>query len=80
MPASETIEIYLNSKSATNYINNQISANVETTVDNEIWDYLGITADMDIPPFDASMTSYSNSRVQNLPISADHVYYIFNIL
>lgn len=62
------------------YINNQISANVETTVDNEIWDYLGITADMSIPPFDASMTSYSNSRVQNLPISTDHVYYIFNIL
>ena len=62
------------------YINNQISANVETTVDNEIWDYLGITADMNIPPFDASMTSYSNSRVQNLPISTDHVYYIFNIL
>jgi hypothetical protein len=61
-------------------INNQISANVETTVDNEIWDYLGITADMSIPPFDASMTSYSNSRVQNLPISTDHVYYIFNIL
>lgn len=62
------------------YINNQISANVETTVDNEIWDYLGITADMDVPPFEASMTSYSNSRVQNLPISADHVFYIFNIL
>ena len=62
------------------YINNQISANVETTVDNEIWDYLGITADMSIPPFDASMTTYSNSRVQNLPISTDHVYYIFNIL
>jgi hypothetical protein len=62
------------------YINNQISANVETTVDNEIWDYLGITSDMSIPPFDASMTSYSNSRVQNLPISTDHVYYIFNIL
>jgi len=62
------------------YINNQISANVETTVNNEVWDYLGITADMSIPPFDASMTSYSNSRVQNLPISTDHVYYIFNIL
>jgi hypothetical protein len=62
------------------FITNQISANVETTVDNEIWDYLGITADMNIPPFDASMTSYSNSRVQNLPISTDHVYYIFNIL
>ena len=62
------------------YINNQISANVEPTVNNEIWDYLGITADMDTPPFDASMSSYSNSRVQNLPISADHVFYVFNIL
>ena len=62
------------------YINNQISANVEPTIDNEIWDYLGITCDMNIPPFDSSMTSYSNSRVQNLPISTDHVYYIFNIL
>jgi hypothetical protein len=62
------------------YINNQISANVEPTVKNEVWDYLGITSDMTIPPFDASMTTYSNSRVQNLPISTDHVYYVFNIL
>jgi len=62
------------------YTVNDVSANVETTVANEVWDYLGISADMSNPPFNASMTTYSDHRVANLAISTDHVYYIFNYL
>jgi hypothetical protein len=59
---------------------NKILSNISTTVNNEVWDYLGITADMDSSPFEASMTTYSNSRVANLAIKTDHVYYLFSYL
>jgi len=59
---------------------NKVLSNISTTVNNEVWDYLGITADMDSPPFEASMTTYSNSRVANLDIKSDHVYYLFSYL
>jgi hypothetical protein len=62
------------------YTVSDITANVDTTVANEVWDYLGITCDMSNPPFDASMTTYSDHRVANLAIKTDHVYYIFNYL
>lgn len=59
---------------------NKVLSNISTTVNNEVWDYLGITADMASPPFDASMTTYSDSRVANLNITSDHVFYLFNYL
>jgi len=59
---------------------NKVLSNISTTVNNEVWDYLGITADMSLPQFNASMTTYSNSRVANLNITSDHVFYLFSYL
>lgn len=59
-------------------INKEISANTEPTGAAEVWDYFGLTADT--TNFNASLTSYTNSRVTNLSITADMVYTLFGYL
>jgi len=62
------------------YVNNQFSANSNALIASEVWDYLGITTDKSGNIFNASMTTYSDHRVSNLPISADHVVIQFGYL
>jgi hypothetical protein len=59
-------------------INKEISGNLEPTGTSEVWDYFGLTADSNI--FLASLTTYTNSRVANLSITADMVYTLFGYL
>lgn len=61
-------------------LNVNISANLESPTSAEVWDYLGLTADSVMPPFFASSTSYTNSKISNLPLTTDQVYVIFNYL
>ena len=61
-------------------ITTNVDANVSTTVDNEIWDYLYITSDWDKATLTAGSTEYSDNRIANLAITADHVFYVFNYL
>jgi hypothetical protein len=61
-------------------INKEISANLESPIRAEVWDYLGLTADCNVAPFFASTTTYTNSRVANLALTTDQVYVIFNYL
>jgi hypothetical protein len=62
------------------YVNNQFSANSNALISSEVWDYLGITTDKSGNIFNASMTTYSDHRVSNLRISADHVVIQFGYL
>jgi len=62
------------------YVNNEFSANSNALIAAEVWDYLGITTDKSGNNFNASMTSYSDHRVSNLRISADHVVIQFGYL
>ncbi len=55
-------------------IDSILVSNVKTTGTSEIWDYFAITADKDIPPFSADMTTYSTSRFTGFPVTADHVF------
>jgi hypothetical protein len=61
------------------YVNNELSANSNALIKGEVWDYLGITADK-TGIFNASMTTYSDHRVSNLAIKADHVVILFGYL
>jgi hypothetical protein len=62
------------------FINEKVSANLEVNTPDETWNYLGLTTDSDKPPFNTSMTTYSNRLVSNLSMSTDLVYVIFNYL
>jgi hypothetical protein len=59
-------------------INKEISSNAEATIGAEVWDYFGLTADSTI--FQSSLTTYTNSRVINLPVTTDMVYTLFDYL
>jgi hypothetical protein len=61
-------------------INKDVSANLETTGPSEIWDYLGFTCDSNTAPFNASITTYTNSRVTNLALTTDMVFTLFGYL
>ena len=61
-------------------INKDVSANLETTGPTEIWDYLGFTCDSNTAPFNASITTYTNSRVTNLAVTTDMVFTLFGYL
>ena len=61
------------------YVNNEFSANSNALISAEVWDYLGITADK-TGMFNTSMTTYSDHRVSNLHINADHVVIQFGYL
>ena len=56
------------------FTENNLNSNSSVSVPSEVVNYLGITADYASNLFTAGMTSYSNSRLSNLSITADHVY------
>lgn len=59
-------------------INNEISSNVETVANSEIWDYLVFTTDKDI--ISSDVTTFHNSRIASLPVTTDMVYTILGYL
>jgi len=61
-------------------INKDVSANLETTGPTEVWDYLGLTCDSNTAPFNASIRTYTNSRVTNLLVTTDMVFTLFGYL
>jgi len=61
-------------------INNNISGNLETSGNAEIWDYFSLTTDSNLYPFYADMTTYTNSRVTNLSVTTDAIYSILGYL
>jgi hypothetical protein len=61
-------------------INKDVSANLETTGPTEVWDYLGLTCDSNTAPFNASVSTYTNSRVTNLLVTTDMVFTLFGYL
>ena len=56
------------------FTENELNSNSNAPISSEVVNYLGITADYSSNIFSAGMTKYTNSRITNLPITADHVY------
>jgi hypothetical protein len=56
------------------FTENELDINSNANINSEVVNYLGITADYASNVFTAGMTAYSNSKLSNLSITADHVY------
>jgi len=56
------------------FTENDLNINSNANINSEVVNYLGITTDYASNVFTAGMTAYSNSKLSNLSITADHVY------